>query len=95
MERMRDISKHWKKGVINPDSNVCFGEGGAGTFSDGKLITRIKSPLIRYAMEQFVSFGAPEEILYLANPHVGSNKIRKIIKCFISLSHGEWLPGSF
>jgi uncharacterized protein len=79
MDRMRDISKHWKKGIINPDSNVCFGEGGAGTFSDGKLITRIKSPLIRYAMEQFVRFGAPEEILYLANPHVGSNKIRKII----------------
>ncbi|MCH2206399.1 MAG: NAD(P)/FAD-dependent oxidoreductase [Lentisphaerales bacterium] len=79
MERMRDISKHWKKGVINSDSNVCFGEGGAGTFSDGKLITRIKSPLIKYAMEQFVRFGAPEEILYLANPHVGSNKIRKII----------------
>ena len=79
MERMRDISKHWKKGIVHPDSNVCFGEGGAGTFSDGKLITRIKSPLIRYTMEQFVRFGAPEEILYLANPHVGSNKIRKII----------------
>jgi uncharacterized FAD-dependent dehydrogenase len=78
-ERMRDISRHWKKGVVDPDSNVCFGEGGAGTFSDGKLITRIKSPLIRDVMEQLVRFGAPEEILYLANPHVGSNKIRKII----------------
>ena len=78
-ERMRDISRHWKKGIIDPDSNVCFGEGGAGTFSDGKLITRIKSPFIQYTMEQFVRFGAPEEILYLANPHVGSNKIRKVI----------------
>ncbi len=78
-ERMRDISKHWKAGIINPDSNVCFGEGGAGTFSDGKLITRIKSPFIEYAMQQFVRFGAPEEILFLANPHVGSNKIRKVI----------------
>jgi uncharacterized FAD-dependent dehydrogenase len=58
---------------------VCFGEGGAGAFSDGKLITRIKSPFKQYVMEQMVRFGAPEEILYLANPHVGSNKIRKII----------------
>jgi len=79
LERMRDISKHWKKGVIDPDSNVCFGEGGAGTFSDGKLITRIKSPFISYVMQQLVRFGAPEDILYLSNPHVGSNKIRKII----------------
>jgi uncharacterized FAD-dependent dehydrogenase len=79
IDRMRDISKHWKKGIVDSDSNVCFGEGGAGTFSDGKLITRIKSPHITYIMEQLVRFGAPEEILYLANPHVGSNKIRKII----------------
>lgn len=78
-DRMRDISRHWKKGIVDPDSNVCFGEGGAGTFSDGKLITRVKSPYIRYVMEQLVRFGAPEEILYLSNPHVGSNKIRKVI----------------
>ena len=78
-ERMRDISRHWKKGVVNPDSNVCFGEGGAGTFSDGKLITRIKSPFIKYVMQRLVRFGAPEDILYLSNPHIGSNKIRKVI----------------
>ena len=79
LERMRDISRHWKKGVLNPDSNVCFGEGGAGTFSDGKLITRIKSEHIDYVMQRFVDFGSPDEILYLANPHVGSNLIRKVI----------------
>ena len=79
IDRMRDISKHWKTGEVHPDSNVCFGEGGAGTFSDGKLITRIKSPHIKYVMDRFIKFGAPEQIRYLANPHVGSNKIRKII----------------
>lgn len=79
LERMRDISRHWKKGQLNPDSNVCFGEGGAGTFSDGKLITRIKSEHIDYVMQRFVDFGSPDEILYLANPHVGSNQIRKVI----------------
>ena len=79
LQRMRDISRHWKRGEVHPDSNVCFGEGGAGTFSDGKLITRIKSEHIDYVMQRFVNFSAPEEILYLANPHVGSNRIRKVI----------------
>ena len=79
LPRMKDISRHWRHGQISADSNVCFGEGGAGAFSDGKLITRIKSPFKSFVMEQMVRFGAPEEILYLANPHVGSNKIRTII----------------
>ncbi len=79
LPRMKDIAQHWRHGKIHLDSNVCFGEGGAGAFSDGKLITRIKSPFKRFVMEQMVRFGAPEEILYLANPHVGSNKIRTII----------------
>lgn len=79
LPRMKDISKHWRHGQVHPDSNVCFGEGGAGAFSDGKLITRIKSPFKQFVMEQMVRFGAPDEILYLANPHVGSNKIRTII----------------
>ena len=79
LQRMRDISKHWKTGDVHPDSNVCFGEGGAGTFSDGKLITRIRSEHIPWVMRRFVTFGAPEEILWLANPHVGSNRIRKVI----------------
>lgn len=79
LPRMKDIAQHWRHGRIHPDSNVCFGEGGAGAFSDGKLITRIKSPYKSFVMEQMVRFGAPDEILYLANPHVGSNKIRNII----------------
>ncbi|MCO4784176.1 MAG: hypothetical protein KC646_17760 [Candidatus Cloacimonetes bacterium] len=78
-ERMKDIARFWRYGELNPDSNVCYGEGGAGTFSDGKLITRIKSPYIKWVKEQLIRFGAPEEILYLSNPHVGSNKIRQVI----------------
>ncbi len=77
--RMLYISKYWKKGILNTESNVCFGEGGAGLFSDGKLITRVKSPYIKYVMNKFVEFGAPEETAYISNPHLGSNKIRKII----------------
>jgi uncharacterized FAD-dependent dehydrogenase len=78
-KRMLHISKYWKKGILDTESNVCFGEGGAGLFSDGKLITRVKSSFIKYVMQKFVEFGAPEEVGYLSNPHLGSNKIRKII----------------
>jgi uncharacterized FAD-dependent dehydrogenase len=78
-KRMLHISKYWRYGELNPESNVCFGEGGAGLFSDGKLITRIKSPFVKYVMEKFVEFGAPAETAYISNPHLGSNKIRKII----------------
>ena len=78
-KRMLAISKYWKKGEMNTENNVCFGEGGAGLFSDGKLITRVKSPFIKYVMQKFVDFGAPEEVAYLSNPHLGSNKIRQLI----------------
>ena len=78
-KRMLHISKYWRKGQLNTESNVCYGEGGAGLFSDGKLITRVKSPFIKYVMQKFVDFGAPEEVGYISNPHLGSNKIRKII----------------
>lgn len=78
-KRMLHISKYWRKGELNTESNVCFGEGGAGLFSDGKLITRVKSDYIKYVMQKFVDFGAPEEVAYISNPHLGSNKIRKII----------------
>ncbi len=78
--RMLKISKYWRQGILDEDSNVCNGEGGAGTFSDGKLITRIKSPLIQHVMQTFVSYGAPEEITYVYNPHVGSNLIREVIR---------------
>ncbi len=78
-DRMKTIAKFWRYGEFHEESNVCFGEGGAGLFSDGKLITRIKSPWIHYVMKRLVDFGAPKEILYLSNPHLGSNKIRVII----------------
>ncbi len=78
-KRILAINKFWRYGVLNTEDNVCFGEGGAGLYSDGKLITRIKSPHIPYVMDRLVQFGAPEEIKYLANPHVGSDKIRRVI----------------
>lgn len=78
-ERIRAISRFWRYGELNVRSNVGFGEGGAGLFSDGKLITRIKSSHIPYVMDRLVQFGAPDEIRYLANPHVGSDRIRRII----------------
>lgn len=78
-KRMLHIAKFWRYGQLDPETNVCYGEGGAGLFSDGKLITRIKSDLVSYVMEKFVQFGAPPETAYVSNPHLGSNKIRTII----------------
>ncbi|MCB0342539.1 MAG: FAD-binding protein [Pseudobdellovibrionaceae bacterium] len=78
-QRMKHINRYWRYGELNSRNNVCFGEGGAGLYSDGKLITRIKSPHIPYVLRRLVDFGAPEEILYLANPHVGSDRLRRII----------------
>ncbi len=67
-------------GALDPTSNIQFGEGGAGTFSDGKLTTRIGDPLCRRVLERFAEFGAPEEILYKAKPHVGTDKLRDVVK---------------
>jgi uncharacterized FAD-dependent dehydrogenase len=78
-ERIKGINKFWRHGELDPRNNVCFGEGGAGLYSDGKLITRIKSPFIPYVMHRLVKFGAPAEIQYLSNPHVGSDRIRRVI----------------
>lgn len=78
-KRMVRIAKFWRYGELDPETNVCYGEGGAGLFSDGKLITRIKSDLVSYVMNKFVAFGAPPETAYESNPHLGSNKIRTII----------------
>ncbi len=90
-KRMLHISRYWKKGVLNTESNVCYGEGGAGLYSDGKLITRVKSPFIKYVMRKLVDFGAPEETAYTSNPHLGSNKIRVIITKISDMlkSHGH------
>jgi hypothetical protein len=78
-QRVRDMARFMKTGNLNPYSNICFGAGGAGTYSDGKLITRIRSPYIGFIMDTFVRYGAPENIRYLYNPHLGSNKIRQCI----------------
>ena len=77
--RMLHIAKFWRYGEFDAENNVCYGEGGAGLFSDGKLITRIKSPFVQYVMNRFVDFGAPKETAYISNPHLGSNKIRGLI----------------
>ncbi|WP_242848131.1 NAD(P)/FAD-dependent oxidoreductase [Ruminococcus sp. HUN007] len=79
-DRARSVERFWNGGPLNISSNVQFGEGGAGTFSDGKLTTRIKDPFCRYVLESFVKFGAPEEILFRAKPHIGTDKLKSIIK---------------
>ena len=79
VRRMKSINRFWRYGELDPVNNVCFGEGGAGLYSDGKLITRIKSPHIPYVLNRLVRFGAPSEIEYLSNPHVGSDRIRRVI----------------
>jgi uncharacterized protein len=86
--RMLKIARFWRYGELDAETNVCYGEGGAGLFSDGKLITRIKSPLVSYVMHKLVDFGAPPETAYESNPHLGSNKIRGIISRI-----SEWLRG--
>jgi uncharacterized protein len=81
-ERTKDTWDLWRKQVLNSESNVQFGEGGAGTFSDGKLYSQIKDPrhLGRKVMSEFVKAGAPEEILYEAHPHIGTFKLVKVVE---------------
>ncbi|MDM0008739.1 NAD(P)/FAD-dependent oxidoreductase [Variovorax sp. J22G73] len=81
-QRTRDTWGLWRKSTLNPESNVQFGEGGAGTFSDGKLYSQIKDPrfLGRKVMEEFVKAGAPPEILYVAHPHIGTFKLVKVVE---------------
>jgi uncharacterized protein len=81
-ERTKDTWGLWRKRELNAESNVQFGEGGAGTFSDGKLYSQIKDPrhLGRKVMTEFVKAGAPEEILYVAHPHIGTFKLVKVVE---------------
>lgn len=79
-ERRHDLAKINKEGIVNPESNYCFGEGGAGTYSDGKLYTRSdKRGDVKKVLETFVRFGADKNILIDAHPHIGTNKLPKII----------------
>src|SRR5438067_13061597 len=78
--RRRDLAAMNKEGVVNPESNYCFGEGGAGTYSDGKLYTRsTKRGDVNRILNILVEFGAEENILYEAHPHIGTNKLPHII----------------
>lgn len=79
-EREKDIANFIKTGELNIYSNIQFGEGGAGTFSDGKLTTGIHSPYCQTVLETFVRFGAPKQILYMAKPHIGTDNLVHILK---------------
>jgi uncharacterized FAD-dependent dehydrogenase len=81
-QRTRDTWDLWRKNLLHPESNVQFGEGGAGTFSDGKLYSQIKDPryLGRKVMAEFVKAGAPAEILLVAHPHIGTFKLIKVVE---------------
>ncbi|MCX4319718.1 MAG: FAD-dependent oxidoreductase, partial [Lachnospiraceae bacterium] len=80
-ERRKDVSLFWETGVLHTESNVSFGEGGAGTFSDGKLNTLVKdkSGRNRKVLEIFMDHGAPKEIAYEAKPHIGTDKLSQVI----------------
>ncbi|HJV67127.1 MAG TPA: hypothetical protein VJ550_15450 [Geomonas sp.] len=79
-QRTKDVSRFWREGVLLADSNVQFGEGGAGTFSDGKLTTRVKDPNCGWVLKRLVDFGAPAEILYQAKPHIGTDRLRGVVR---------------
>ncbi len=78
-KRTKDVELLKTEGILNPLSNIQFGEGGAGTFSDGKLTCGIKDKACRHVLEELVRFGAPEEILYDAKPHIGTDNLVKIV----------------
>ena len=78
-QRVDDVQRFWKDGKFDPDSNVQFGEGGAGTFSDGKLTTRVNDPVMGRILKDFVQAGAPKEILYEHKPHVGTDQLRVMV----------------
>ncbi len=79
-QRQKDVEAFIKTGKLNPESNIQFGEGGAGTFSDGKLTTNTKNPLTKQVLHWFVQAGAPQDILWQAHPHLGSDKLPLIAK---------------
>lgn len=77
-QRVLTVQRFWKDGILDPESNVQFGEGGAGTFSDGKLTCRSKDQLVPWVLEQFITFGAQPEVRYLAKPHIGTDRLRTV-----------------
>lgn len=87
-KRVPDVGRFWGGGGLDLASNVQFGEGGAGTFSDGKLTTRIDDPRVRDVLKTLVALGAPEDIMYQAKPHVGTDRLRAVIRRFRTLLVG-------
>lgn len=79
-QRVKDVEQFWQKGVLQTESNVLFGEGGAGTFSDGKLTTRIKDPRAAQVIDELLKFGAPDEIAIQAKPHIGTDLLRDVVR---------------
>ena len=93
-DRQKEVEEFLATGKLNTLSNVQFGEGGAGTFSDGKLTTNINNPLCFKVLKEFVKFGAPEQILYLSKPHIGTDNLINILKNirnYIIENGGEFL----
>lgn len=78
--RVRDIADFWQTGRLDANSNVQFGEGGAGTFSDGKLTTRVTDPRMAAVLDILITAGAPAEIKYLHKPHIGTDKLRQVVR---------------
>ena len=79
-DRVQAVEHFWKTGMLNERTNVQFGEGGAGTFSDGKLTTRISDSRCTFVLEELVNHGAPKEILQRSKPHIGTDKLRSVVK---------------
>ncbi len=79
-ERTAAVERFTRTGALDPECNVQFGSGGAGTFSDGKLVTRINDPYCHYVLEQFCAFGAPPEVLTYAKPHVGTDRLKEVVR---------------
>ena len=78
-DRVEDVQDFWQQGKLNPESNVAFGEGGAGAFSDGKLTTQIKDPRVRQVLNALVKAGGPPDILYRQKPHIGTDLLRGVV----------------
>lgn len=79
-DRQKDVLEFWQNGKVNKYSNVQFGEGGAGTFSDGKLNSNVSNSYCKKAIQELYNFGAPKEVLYLSKPHIGSDNLNNIVK---------------
>ena len=93
-DRQKDIDEFIKTGKLNINSNIQFGEGGAGTFSDGKLTTGVNNPLGRIVLKEFVNFGAPNQIMYVNKPHIGTDNLVNVIanmRNYIIENGGEFL----